>query len=46
MTEWLDETGHDVATKVYEGYRHEIHNYNDLKDEVEAGIIDFMNSNI
>ena len=44
VSTWLDETGHDVATKVYEGYRHEIHNYNDLKDEVEAGIVEFLNS--
>ena len=40
---WLEETGHDIKTKLYEGYRHEIHNYNDIKDEVEAGIIEFMN---
>ena len=40
---WLEETGHNVKTKLYEGYRHEIHNYNDIKDDVEAGIIVFMN---
>ena len=40
---WLEETGHNVKTKLYEGYRHEIHNYNDIKDEVETGIIEFMN---
>lgn len=40
---WLEETGHDIKTKLYEGYRHEIHNYNDIMDEVEAGIIEFMN---
>lgn len=39
---WLEETGHNIKTKLYEGYRHEIHNYNDIKDEVEAGIIEFM----
>ena len=39
---WLEETGHNVKTKLYEGYRHEIHNYNDIKDDVEAGIIVFM----
>lgn len=39
---WLEETGHNIKTKLYEGYRHEIHNYNDIKDEVEAGIIAFM----
>lgn len=40
---WLEETGHNVKTNLYEGYRHEIHNYNDIKDEVETGIIEFMN---
>ena len=39
---WLEETGHNVKTKLYEGYRHEIHNYNDIKYDVEAGIIVFM----
>lgn len=42
VTGWLEETGHQVTTKIYEGYRHEIHNYNDLKDEVEAGILQFF----
>lgn len=39
---WLERSGHKVLTKLYDGYRHEIHNYNDLKDEVESGIIDFF----
>ena len=39
---WLAETGHKVKTKLYSGYRHEIHNYDDLKCEVEKGIIDFF----
>ncbi len=43
VSNWLYETGHSVKTKVYPGYRHEIHNYADLKDEVAAGIIAFMN---
>lgn len=43
-TNWLYETGHNVTTKVYSGYRHEIHNYSDIKDEVEAGIIEFMDN--
>lgn len=43
VSNWLYQTGHSVKTKVYSGYRHEIHNYADLKDEVEAGIIAFMN---
>lgn len=42
-TNWLCDTGHTVKTKVYSGYRHEIHNYAAIKDEVEAGIIEFMN---
>lgn len=42
VTNWLCQTGHKVRTKVYSGYRHEIHNYSAIKDEVEAGIIDFM----
>ena len=43
VSEWLQETGHDITTKLYEGYRHEIHNYNDIKDEVESGIVAFLN---
>ena len=39
---WLHETGHDVTTQLYSGYRHEIHNYDDLKFEVEADIIDWL----
>ena len=39
---WLQDTGHDVITKLYSGYRHEIHNYDDLKFEVEADIIDWL----
>lgn len=42
----LVETGHHVTTKLYSGYRHEIHNYAEIKIEVEAGIIEFMNSNL
>ena len=42
VSQWLEESGHKVATKIYEGYRHEIHNYADLKCEVEAGILDFF----
>lgn len=44
VTNWLCQTGHEVKTKVYSGYRHEIHNYAEIKDEVEAGIIEFMDS--
>ena len=39
---WLAATGHDVTTKLYSGYRHEIHNYDDIKAEVEAGVIAFF----
>lgn len=44
VSNWLAETGHTVKTKVYSGYRHEIHNYRDIRDEVEDGMIDFMSS--
>ncbi|MBR2547048.1 MAG: alpha/beta hydrolase [Eubacterium sp.] len=40
----LASTGHKVKTKLYPGYRHEIHNYDDIKADVEKGIIDFYNS--
>lgn len=43
VSKWLEETDHDVKTKLYEGYRHEIHNYSEIKDEVEAGIVAFLN---
>jgi alpha-beta hydrolase superfamily lysophospholipase len=41
----LKETGHqDVEMKLYEGYRHEIHNYKDIRSGVENQIIGFMDS--
>ena len=43
VTKWLEDTGHDVTTVLYEGYRHEIHNYADLKDEMEAGLVTLLN---
>lgn len=43
VSNWLAETGHKVKTKVYSGYRHEIHNYQDIRDEVEDGLLEFMN---
>lgn len=43
VSNWLAKTGHKVDTKLYSGYRHEIHNYKDIKCDVESGIIDFMN---
>ena len=42
VNNWLIQTGHTVTTKLYSGYRHEIHNYAEIKNEVEAGIITFM----
>jgi len=45
ITRWLYETGHkNVTTKVYSGYRHEIHNEPDIREEVENGIIQFVES--
>lgn len=44
VSNWLYDTGHHVKTKVYPGYRHEIHNYASIKNEVEQGIISFMDS--
>ncbi|WMJ81023.1 alpha/beta fold hydrolase [Clostridium sp. MB40-C1] len=43
VSNWLIETGHKVKTKVYPGKRHEIHNYRDIRDEVEDGMIEFIN---
>lgn len=42
VSNWLTETGHNVITEIYPGYRHEIHNYDDIKFEVEDGIIEFL----
>ena len=39
---WLASTGHNVKTKLYSGYRNEIHNYDDIKADVEAGIVAFF----
>lgn len=44
VSNWLYDTGHKVTTKLYSGYRHEIHNYNEIKNDVEDGILTFMNS--
>lgn len=38
----LKETNHKVETEIYEGYRHEIHNYKEIRDRVEDGIIVFF----
>lgn len=37
----LAESGNRVSVKAYSGYRHEIHNELELRDEVEAGLISF-----
>lgn len=34
----------DVRVRAYSGYRHEIHNEPELRCEVEAGLVDFVNS--
>ena len=39
---WLADTGHQVTTHLWSGYRHEIHNYVDIKDEVAEFIIDWL----
>ena len=36
---WLEDSGHEVTTQLYTGYRHEIHNYEDIKEDVEQGIL-------
>lgn len=46
VSNWLVDTGHQVKTKLYSGYRHEIHNYKEIKCEVEEGIIAFMNESL
>ena len=42
IANWLSKTGKKVKTRVYSGYRHEIHNEPEIRDEVEAGIIQFI----
>jgi len=40
---WLIDTGHkDVTTHLWSGFRHEIHNYDEIKFEVEQTIIDWL----
>ena len=38
----LAKTGHKISVKAYSGYRHEIHNELELRDEVEARVIAFI----
>ena len=39
---WLTDTGHDVVTKLYSGFRHEIHNYDEIKFDVEEVLIEWL----
>ena len=43
VSNWLISTGHQVMTEVYSGFRHEIHNYAEIKNQVVEGVIEFMN---
>lgn len=46
VSNWLIDTGHtNVRTKVYPGFRHEIHNYKEIREEVENGIVQFFDEN-
>jgi alpha-beta hydrolase superfamily lysophospholipase len=42
----LANTGHEITVKAYSGWRHEIHNERAIRDEVEQGIIDFINKSL
>lgn len=42
VSNWLTDTGHHVRTRLYPGYRHEILQYPDLKNEAEDGILTFL----
>ena len=42
VSNWLANTGHNVRTRLYPGFRHEIHNYSQIKEMVEWGIGEFM----
>lgn len=45
VANWLWATGKkNVKTQIYSGYRHEIHNEPEIRDLVEDGILDFLNS--
>lgn len=43
---WLIDSGHEVTTKLYSGYRHEIHNDKDIKGEVADGMIAFLDDQL
>lgn len=40
----LAETGHRVIARAYTGYRHEVFNEPEIRDEVEQGLVDFVNN--
>ncbi len=42
VSNWLAAAGCDVQTQLYPGYRHEIHNYDELKEDVEDDIVSFF----
>ena len=44
VSRWLEESGHTVTTRIYDGYRHEIHNYKELKEEMVDSMIAFLDS--
>lgn len=46
VTKWLEDSGHKVSMKIYPGYRHEIHQYNDLKNTMEQQLIEFFRNSI
>jgi alpha-beta hydrolase superfamily lysophospholipase len=44
VSNWLSNTGHKrVTTRIYTGHRHEIHQDRDIRGELAAGIISFIN---
>lgn len=42
VTNWLIDSNHEVKTHVYHDYRHEIHNYPCLKEEIHYTIVSFF----
>ena len=46
VSNWLIDSGYEVTTKRYSGYRHEIHNDKDIKGEVADGMIAFLDAQL
>ena len=44
MANELAKVGHPITVRAYTGWRHEIHNERPIRNEVEAGLVDFINS--